>query len=80
MNLNTSHVILYLKEEVQANDEPKFKYISCYSLSRLWVVSPPGEEFKYISCYSLSVIGKYICNFHINLNTSHVILYRATAY
>ena len=56
LDLNTSHVILYLGYGGNNNGTAnKFKYISCYSLSILQHRDEKNVlKFKYISCYSLS--------------------------
>ena len=86
-HLNTSHVILYRNNHEILVSMQLFKYISCYSLSKM--VQVDGETikaFKYISCYSLSVpeewLGeefikfKYISCYSLSFSRAYGILFQ----
>ena len=54
-----------------------FKYISCWSLSvQILHNMMVTELFKYISCWSLSLFRPLRASIAIDLNTSHVEVYR----
>ena len=57
VNLNTSHVLIYLQMQRKKQDETqKFKYISCSYLSMLRKsMLAKTLSFKYISCSYLSL-------------------------
>ena len=71
------HLMLFfilVDEEVQKL-LTRFKYISCYSLSRQKEGNHDSEIARYISCYSLSILRMAVYHSFANSNTSHVILY-----
>ena len=75
-NLNTSHVILYLRLLKIAIFKQAFKYISCYSLSygiRSAMLWDCNLNTSHVILYPTGYVRRDCRN--ANLNTSHVILY-----
>ena len=75
-HLNTSHVIFYRVSEKTVRNKIKFKYISCYLLSRF--INNFNKGFKNLNTSHVifypAIALKYGYN-KKNLNTSHVIFY-----
>ena len=77
INLNTSHVILYLEgwdPQVSPWTNLNTSHVILYRI--VASLAPTFNRFKYISCYSLSDSRAGIILKKSDLNTSHVILYQ----
>ena len=58
-SFNTSHVVIYLREQKAVGGIAMFQYISCYYLSGQKAQKDRGvSEFQYISCCYFSEMKK----------------------
>ena len=76
-NLNTSHVEVYLKEWQSGKATVSFKYISCWSLSELYLLFQTLLGYLNTSHVEVYLRSESLKKIHWNnLNTSHVEVYR----